>query len=148
MYEEGNIIYFTPFYFKNGNTAKDKYFVVLKNVEEKLILATLPTRRDNIPAKDTIKDGCVELPEINLNCFVISEKTQATECGKYFDFPTHIYGHQLDTHTLEQLDSNYKIEDVDYEIWGKMDSSVFEKLIECLRTSNSVKRKHIKLLSQ
>ena len=26
MFEEGNILYFTPFYFKNGNTAKNKYF--------------------------------------------------------------------------------------------------------------------------
>jgi hypothetical protein len=28
MLEEGNIIYFDPFYFKNGNTAKPKYFLV------------------------------------------------------------------------------------------------------------------------
>ena len=29
MFLEGVIFYFTPFYFKNGNTAKQKYFVVL-----------------------------------------------------------------------------------------------------------------------
>jgi hypothetical protein len=30
MFDEGTIIYFDPFYFKNGNAAKPKYFVVLK----------------------------------------------------------------------------------------------------------------------
>lgn len=46
MLEEGNIIYFTPFYFKNGkSTAKPKYFIVLKaNVDNKGVLASLPTR--------------------------------------------------------------------------------------------------------
>jgi len=34
MLEEGNIIYFDPFYFKNGNTAKRKYFIVLKNTAD------------------------------------------------------------------------------------------------------------------
>ena len=27
MLETRNIIYFTPFYFRNGNAAKNKYFV-------------------------------------------------------------------------------------------------------------------------
>lgn len=54
MFEEGNIIYFDPFYFKNGNTAKSKYFIVLKNVKDSnTILASLPTRRDSIPEKET-----------------------------------------------------------------------------------------------
>jgi hypothetical protein len=49
VFEEGNIIYFDPFYFKNGNTAKPKYFVVLKNFNKNSILASLPTRKDTIP---------------------------------------------------------------------------------------------------
>jgi hypothetical protein len=31
IYTEANIIYFEPFYFKNGNTAKEKYLLVLKH---------------------------------------------------------------------------------------------------------------------
>jgi hypothetical protein len=49
MIEERNLIYFDPFYFKNGNTAKPKYFVVLKQLGSKSVLASLPTRKDNIP---------------------------------------------------------------------------------------------------
>lgn len=148
MYREGQIIYFTPFYFKNGNPAKDKYFVVLKNNGSKGILAGLPTRRDNIPAANTPKHGCVELPRINLNCFVISPDIEVTESGNYFDFPTHLYGHQLDIHEIEQLEENYKIEGSDYEIWGQMKSTLFEELKDCLKNSKIVKRKYKRLLSK
>lgn len=148
MYEEANIIYFTPFYFKNGNTAKDKYFIVLKNIEEKFILASLPTRRDSIPDKDTIKNGCVELPDINLNCFVISEDIEVTTSNKTFDFPTYIYGHQLDSYDLNLLDELYKIEEVDFIVWGKMKENLFQNLIDCLKSSSAVKRKYKRLLSQ
>ena len=72
MLEEGNILYFDPFYFKNGNPAKPKYFVVLKNIDNNSILASLPTSKDSIPEKEEIENGCVELPNINFNCFVIS----------------------------------------------------------------------------
>lgn len=147
MFNEGTIIYFTPFYFKNGNTAKPKYFVVLKNQDNKNILASLPTRKDSIPRKDEINNGCIELPEINLNCFVISENTQVTECGKYFDFKTHIYGHQIDTYAMDKLKDLYRTEEVDYIIWGKMNKRLFNSLINCLKHSKSVKRKYKRMLS-
>jgi len=146
MYKEGNILYFTPFYFKNGNTAKEKYFVILKNLKGRSVLASLPTRRDNIPEKDTIENGCVELPNINLNCFVISKDVEVTTCHKKFDFPTHIYGHQLDTYELNFLNNIYKIEEVDYVIWGRMKEDLFQQLISCLKSSAMVKRKFKRLL--
>ena len=90
------MIYFDPFYFKNGNTAKTKYFVVLKNIDNKIILASLPTRKDNIPDINVKDHGCVELPDINMNCFVISPNIVVTECRKYFVFKTHLYGYQID----------------------------------------------------
>lgn len=116
MFKEGNIIYFDPFYFKNGNTAKPKYFVVLKNQNGKNILASLPTRKDSIPQKEEVENGCIELPLINLNCFVISENIEITDCGKYFDFKTHIYGHQIDDYEVSTLEEIYPLENTDYEI--------------------------------
>lgn len=50
MFKEGNILYFEPFYFENGNTPKPKYFLVLKEVDNQLILASLPTSHDHIPS--------------------------------------------------------------------------------------------------
>lgn len=146
MFEEGAIIYFDPFYFKNGNPAKPKCFVVLKNEADKNILASLPTRKDSIPKNEEIDDGCIELPSINLNCFVISSNREVTECGKTFEFKTHIYGHQIDDYQVEFLKEIYPLENTDYIIWGKMKKELFISLIECLRNSKSVKRKYRKIL--
>lgn len=146
MFEEGTIVYFDPFYFKNGNTAKPKYFVVLKNQTKQNILASLPTRKDSIPQKEEVDNGCVELPAINLNCFVISNNIEVTECGKFFDFKTHIYGHQIDIYDVEYLKEIYPIENTDYKIWGSMKKELFISLIECLKKSKSVKRKYKKML--
>lgn len=146
MFEEGTIIYFDPFYFKNGNPAKPKYFVVLKNHADQNILASLPTRTDSIPEKEEIENGCIELPSINLNCFVISDAIVVTDCGKTFDFKTHIYGHQIDVYEIESLKEIYPIEDTDYKIWGKMKEEIFLLLIKCLKNSKSVKRKYQKIL--
>lgn len=147
MFEEGAIIYFDPFYFKNGNTAKPKYFVVLKNQANQNILASLPTRTDSIPKKEEIVNGCIELPSINLNCFVISDDIEVTDCGKTFDFKTHIYGHQIDVYEIEFLKEIYPLESTDYEIWGKMKDELFRALIECLKNSKSVKRKYRRILT-
>lgn len=148
MFNERNIIYFDPFYFKNGNAPKPKYFVVLKNQNNKTILASLPTPKNSIPPKDDINHGCVELPEIDLNCFIISKDIQVITCGKYFDFKTHIYGHQIDDYEISDLEELYQIENADYEIWGQMKDDLYLTLIDCLRKSKSVKRKYRRMLNQ
>ena len=148
MFQEGSIIYFTPFYFKNGNTAKQKYFVVLKNQDDQNLLASLPTRKDNIPVRNEIQNGCLELPDINLNCFVISSDRTVTQCGKHFEFKTHIYGHQIDVYEIAVLKEIYPIENTDYELWGMMHNDLFLELIDCLKNSRSVKRKYKKILNQ
>ena len=146
MFQEGSIIYFDPFYFKNGNTEKPKYFVVLKSINQKSIIASLPTRKDSIPENETIDNGCVELPDINLNCFVISSNQKVTDCGKQFDFTTHLYGHQIDAYEIDELKEIYPNEGSDFVIWGKMKMEIFEKLIDCFKNSKSVKRKYKSLL--
>ncbi len=71
MLKEGFILYFTPFYFNNGNTAKPKFFIVLKEADKNnFLLAALPTSKDSVPTKDEKEEGCIELPDINFNCFV------------------------------------------------------------------------------
>jgi hypothetical protein len=147
MFTAGTIIYFDPFYFKNGNPAKPKYFVVLKNKDQQNIIASLPTRKDYIPVRDEIENGCVELPEINLNCYVISDSMQVTDCGKTFDFKTHIYGHQIDDYTIAYLKEIYPNENSDYQIWGKMRDEIFDSLIDCLKNSKSITRKYRKILN-
>ena len=146
MFTERTIIYFTPFYFKNGNKAKNKYFVVLKNINNKSVLASWPTSKDYIPEQLIIEHGCIECESSNFNCFVLSTSTEITEDGKHFSVPTFLYGHLLDEYTTDLLEDLYPNETSDYKIWGKMKVSLFNELIECLRNSKSVKRKYKKLL--
>lgn len=42
MFEAGSILFFDPFYFENGNNPKPKYFLVIKELDGQVILASLP----------------------------------------------------------------------------------------------------------
>ena len=72
MFSERDILYFSPFYFKNGNKPKNKFFVVLKELDGKTIIASLPTSHDHIPKQSEVDRGCIEIIESCLNCFVMS----------------------------------------------------------------------------
>lgn len=51
MFEEGSLLLFRPFIFKNGVTPKDKFFLVLgKDIQGGLLLASLPTSKDHVPS--------------------------------------------------------------------------------------------------
>ncbi len=65
-FSEGSVLYFNPFVFPDGGTPKSKYFIVLKHVGKKLLLASLPTSKDNVPSFITKFHGCIENPDINL----------------------------------------------------------------------------------
>lgn len=144
---EGSILYFTPFYFKNGQSApKNKYFVILKNINERSIIASLPTRKDHIPSHLMVEYGCIECSEINLNCFVFSPDIKVTECGKKFDFVTHLYGAFIDDYEIDLLKDLYPNEGSNYVVWGQMRAELFSDLLRCFKNSKAVKRKYKKLL--
>jgi hypothetical protein len=147
MFKERDIVYFTPFYFKNGkSTPKPKYCVILKHCNDNYLIASLGTTRDSIPSKNTIEDGCIDISESNFNCFVISPNTIVTECGKMFYQSTHFYGQQLDMHDLNIWKDVYKIENTYYEICGKMKPCIYNKLLSCFKNSGTVKNKYKRLL--
>ena len=129
--------------------AKNKFFVVLKNLKNKSIIAALPTSKDSIPVQYTITSGCacIEHPEINFNCFTFCTDIEVTDCGKKFEQPTFVYGYQVDDYEIETLFSHYQNEGLDYFIWGQMRSDIFGQLIDCLKTSKTLKRKYKRKLN-
>lgn len=141
MYTPGNILYFTPFYFPNGNTAKSKYFIVLKNQDENILIASLPTSHDHIPATIDKKHGCIELPEINFNCYYLEAQKSITEDGWGFPFATYIYGSQVADFNKKNFESSYTFEGIDYEIVGKLITNEFDAIRNCVKNSKSVSRK-------
>jgi hypothetical protein len=145
MLRERNIIYFTPFYFKNGSAPQNKFFVVLK-INDCIVLASLPTSKDHVPVEHFIEDGCVELAHANFNCFIISPQTKITECEKCFEVFTFIYGHLIDDFTIQEIKAQYQLEGINYHVFGKMREDIYKDLISCLKNSNSVKIKYLKML--
>ena len=94
MYEAGDLLKFSPFEFKNGNMPKPKFFIVLGHIDEKVMMACLPTSKDHVPA-----DAAVERPT-----FVYGEQVDEYE-QKFLDEMNSIVEHlgQIDTQLFQQL---------------------------------------------
>lgn len=146
MYEERNIILFKPFHFKDGSNPKNKFFVVLKNIDGFCILASLPTSNITIPQNIYKNYGCIESIENDLNCFVIPPNITVTDCEKSFDLDTLLHGTLIDKYSVESLIMLHPIENEHYEIWGKMKKGLFRAIVGCFANSSSVKNKYKKIL--
>jgi hypothetical protein len=142
-YCPGTILYVTPYYFNNGD-CQNKFFLILKNTKNNYTLASLPTSKDHIPEKHTPESGCVELPDIQVNCFVFSTKEATTTCGKKFHKRTHIYGNQIKL--INDFHEIYPTEGKDFDVFGIMRPELFEKLRCCLLKSKIVKNKYKRIL--
>ena len=59
MFEAGCLLLFKPFLFKNGAMPKDKFFLVLEQMEGEVLLTSLPTSKDHVPSDVEVKHGCL-----------------------------------------------------------------------------------------
>lgn len=147
MYSEGTIIYFTPFYFKDGTPSKPKYFIVLKSLSSSLVLVSLPTSQQYLPQQIPVSHGCLEIPEQCINCYIIKAQQVITTNNWSFELDTFLYGQWLDEYSVEILSDIYAIEGIDYHIIGKLTDTEYRKIIQCFSGSSSVKRKYKRILS-
>jgi len=146
MYTKGNILYFKPFYFPDGGSAKNKYFIVLDNDDEDTLIASLPTSQDHIPSSIEKKHGCIDKPDINFNCYFFEAHRSITENTWGFPLNTYLYGPQVAKFNRRNFESIYTLEDFDYEFVGRLIESEFNAIINCIKNSKSVSRKIRKLL--
>lgn len=146
MYTEGKLIFFDPFYFKNGDS-KPKYFLVIKVINDQVILASLPSSKVHLPSYQVINHGCLDIPDARINCYIFEAKCPVTKCGWCFPLNTFLYGLWLDDFSVETLTANHSIEGVDYEVIGELTEQELRNIVECFRNSSSVKRKYKQLLS-
>lgn len=152
MFEEGNLLLFHPFLFKNGATPKDKFFVVLKALEGNILLASLPTSKDHVPSDMEIKHGCLDITERFFNVFVFlsGEEIVIKDDGTRFSFSknTFIYGTNLDVYPISQFELQERMAQTSIEKIGKMDDHIFNELVSCLAGSKMVKNKFRKMLQK
>ena len=141
MYPEGQLLRFTPFVFKNGANPKPKFFIVLKHLDDKLMMASLPTSQDHIPSDIIYSSGCVNMAERSVNAYVFMPNEKVTDSFSFIK-PTFVYGEQVDEYALKYLDEmETTIEDL-----GVIHHELFIQLEECLKQSALLKRKYRKQL--
>ena len=141
MYPEGQLLRFTPFVFKNGAKPKPKYFIVLKYLDDRLMMASLPTSQDHIPNDVIYSSGCVSIAERSVNAYVFMPNEKVTDSFSFVK-PTFVYGEQVDEYAQKYLgEMNTKVEDL-----GIIHPDLFIQLKECLKQSTLLKRKYRKLL--
>ena len=151
MFEEGNILYFKPFHFENGNAPKPKYFLVLRNMEEGLVLASLPTSHDHIPSDMQKSHGCIDDNTINFNCYYFKEGkniayNENNNCDFCFPKDTYVYGYRIEIFDTEKFSEQIASSKTTVTFKGKLYIDEMEQLYKCLRNSSSVKRKFRRIL--
>ena len=147
MYTPGKLIFFDPFFFKDGSASKPKYFLVLKVFNESVILASLPSSQSHLPINQKIEHGCLEISESGINCYVFEANRPITKNGWSFKFDTFLHGLWLDDFNIAELKANYSIEGVDYQIVGELTDEELNSVINCFKNSSSVKRKYKRILA-
>ncbi len=140
MFTEGIVLYISPFYFKNGNTSKNKYFIVLKVIDNQIVIASLPTRSNKAPGLIQTEHGCNNDTERCFNCYAFQANRIITDNGFFFPINTYVYGNEVEDYTLQTLQLNYRIAGVDYEIMGNLTKQEYSDLCACLKQSTSIKR--------
>ena len=142
MFEQGQLLKFTPFTFKNGANPKPKYFIVLGKMNKDVVIASLPTSKDHIPNSITAGSGCVNDMERNVNAYIFRECELVTDT---FSFPrkTFVYAEQVDEYSCKYL-SNMQTETDDL---GLIFPELLKDIVDCLLSSCMLKRKYRNVLS-
>ena len=139
MFEKGNLLYFKDYIFKNGNEPKNKFFLVLKTIENGFIAAILPTKVESLPANIEKNHGCISCPEKCICCYYISKDIVVTNNGFSFQLDTYMYAQYVFDESENNLLSTYQIEDIEFK--GKLLDEEFEKIITCFSNSTLLPRK-------
>jgi hypothetical protein len=138
---EGTLLYCDPFVFKNGATPKPKFFIVLANTDDGVMLASLPTSKDHVPGDAEVVRGAVNIPERGVNAYVFEAGDKVTE---NFAFPrrTFVYGEQVDDYTEEDINAmGSTIQNL-----GVLKPEILADLKACLKQATNIKRKYVKWL--
>lgn len=151
IFEEGMILYFNPFIFPDGGTPKPKYFIIIKKCEDRLLLASLPTSKDSVPAYTDTVHGCIDMPDINFNCYCFKGGKPVADGivpGEHFAFPldTFIYGFRINMFDGSTFETQVNSGVTDMKVIGKLYANEFKSLLLCLKNSSSVKRKYKRIM--
>jgi len=146
MFEPGNLLYFDPFIFPDGGEPKPKFFVVLGEVDDTILLASLPTSKDHVPSDVEVKSGCLEIAERMVNAYIFMANEEITDDGFFFEKNTFIYGQNIKTYNTSAFLQQQTSGQTEITEKGKLKDEVFNALRECLKNSDAVRKRYKKYL--
>ena len=145
----GTIIYFTPFYFPNGKSApKNKYFIVLHHQDEQWVVASLPSSVDRVPDGVAQDHGCLHLPKAMFYAYIFEPGKPVTNDGWAFPLSTYIYTAWVEAFDKRIFSAVYSVEDVDYQVVGRLTKDEYTALIQCMLTSGDLKGRYRNVLKK
>lgn len=147
LFNKGDLLLLSPFIFPDGGQPKDKFFIVLSNIDGNAIIATLPTSKDHVPSDVEVKSGCIDIASRNFNAFVFMANELVTQSFR-FKVNTFVYGCNLHLYNVENLTNQIDSNLTSPKNLGHINKALFNALIECLQTSSEVKRKYKLRLSK
>ncbi|MBL7729394.1 MAG: hypothetical protein JNM68_16990 [Dinghuibacter sp.] len=112
------------------------------------LLASLPSSQNHLPATQEINHGCLEIPDIGINCYIFTAQKPIATNGWFFERNTFLYGFWLEDFEIAVLEKNYSIPGVDYEIIGDLTPEELRNVIHCFTNSSVVKRKYKRILME
>ena len=145
-YPPGTILYFTTFAFKggggvNGPASKPKYFIVLRNLDNELVVACLPSSVDRIPANLEQTHGCKQFTNGGFTAYLFEANRSITTNEWGFPLTTYVYPFGVETYDKGELSQqNPRLGD-DFQLIGRLVESEFTGLVDCLRASSDIKYK-------
>ena len=146
MFEPGNLLYFNPFIFPDGGDPKPKFFVVLGEVDDTILLASLPTSKDHVPSDVEVKSGCLEIAERMVNAYIFMANEEITDDGFFFEKNTFIYGQNIKTYNTSAFLQQQTSGQIEITEKGKLKDEAFNALRECLKNSDAVRKRYKKYL--
>lgn len=136
----GTIIYFTPFYFPNGRAAaKNKYFIVLANLDEQWMVASLPSSVDRVPADLPQEHGCLHRPKAMFYAYIFAAMRPVTTNEWGFPLTTYVYTAWMQAFDKRIFNEVYSVENIDYKVIGRLTKEEYIALVHCALTSGDLK---------
>lgn len=142
----GTILHFSLFQFGEPATGtrpaeKNKFFIVLRNIDGHMVLASLPTSKDRVPDAVEQRHGCVDFPTGDLTAYVFEALAPVATNGWAFSLRTYMYGFQVNEYSYSTLATNHGAPGREVVVKGRLTSSEFVAMVRCLLRSLDLKRR-------
>ena len=141
----GTILHFNAFQFEEPATAtrpaeRNKFFVVLRNMGQEVVVACLPTKVDRIPESVEQIHGCNDYPTGGWTAYMFEARKPITTNGWSFSIRTYMYGFGVRAYNGRVLSTNHPRVGVDRQVKGRLTADEFAALIACLGRSVDIKQ--------